>query len=482
MWNTRSLTAMSEAVPGSSFKHSEDANTLLIVLSFFSTSEKIPLDLLPRGAAPRKRWTEQGVVVQVDAIRDGLVPELCSLLLDMPRLSEALQELESSASIVLDSKEIYTLNEAVANCVCKKLSAEHFSFWKCQALIVTYRAVPWKYLESAIPNVTLFLPHFQQALQVFQGRFEILLASTRADLVLTLIEASRFPNMAWKRFAIGQAAVAASDLEDTYLNSCIAQSQSLLGRITGDMGQAVSGLANLSEGRLSSTVSKKMHSGIGQATIQQSLNCVQVEDISTAKRLLESWSPINQPSPIEEIVLFRKDIVEERRVLNFDEDLRDFTCELANTLRELDDPASAERYLQAEITRRNCKHFEEAEIICLEVQSCPNLLKFEKLRLHITMAKIRHIKSDNEGVLSCWSAAMQAIGKYHLANGRLTRIIVLSICDTLRRMGQNWLADASLKEAESLDKLATPGGTRYWIAGMRHWLEYLQYRGRHSRM
>ena len=114
---------------------------------------------------------------------------------------------------------------------------------------------------------------------------------------------------------------------------------------------------------------------------------------------------------------------------------------------ELDDPASAERHLRAEITRRDrsflCppgqsllelslaealfaqERFEEVEKLCLEIQTRPSLLKLEKLRLHITLAKIRHVKLDNKGALSYWSAAKKAIGKFHLTNGRSTWIIVL---------------------------------------------------------
>jgi hypothetical protein len=41
------------------------------------------------------------------------------------------------------------------------------------------------------------------------------------------------------------------------------------------------------------------------------------------------------------------------RSLSFDEDLRDLACDLADTLRELDDPIAAEHHLRAEITRRD---------------------------------------------------------------------------------------------------------------------------------
>jgi hypothetical protein len=131
----------------------EDAHVLLTLLSLLSTSDKIPFDLLFRGATPRKRWTIQGEVEEVDADRVGLAPQVACLLSDAPRLSEAFQKLEESSSVVLDSAvgstKAYKLNEAIASNARAKLSGEDLSSWRWQALIVTYRAIPWKYLESA---------------------------------------------------------------------------------------------------------------------------------------------------------------------------------------------------------------------------------------------------------------------------------------------------------------------------------------------
>ena len=104
-----------------------------------------------------------------------------------------------------------------------------------------------------------------------------------------------------------------------------------------------------------------------------------------------------------------REIAERRKDLIFDEDLRNLTCDLADTLRELDDPVSAEQHIRAEITRRdwNCgpssgrlglslaeslfaqRRFIEVQQFCLDIQSRPGLLKFEQLRLHITLAKLR---------------------------------------------------------------------------------------------
>lgn len=279
------------------------------------------------------------------------------------------------------------------------------------------------------------------------------------------------------------------------------------------MDQAAESLKGLSEA--SSFMDKRMHSAIGHATIQRALNHIQTEDLSAAKKSLEVWGPLDQsPSWMEEVVLVRKGMIlgkamrfqgdfeesrkhleysrkitEQRKDLTFDEDLRDLTCDLADTLRELDEAISAEHHLRIEIARQEHhaqfsgrsllelslaealfaqKRFKEAEGLCLGIQSRAGLLKFENLRLQIILAKIRHVESDNNGALACWSAAMGAIGKFPRTNRRTTWIIVMSICDTLGSLGYTSLMHESLEQVAALDELAGPGGTQHWIAGLRH--------------
>ena len=143
-WKAPSLAA----VPGSIDIRSEDAKVLLILLSFLATSEKIPLDLLFRGATPRKRWNELGEIEEVDAIHAGLVPELGSLLSDIPRLNNTFHELVLSSAVSENSDQVYTVDEAVAR-VHESLSPELHSFWRYHALVIAYRAIPWKYIEPA---------------------------------------------------------------------------------------------------------------------------------------------------------------------------------------------------------------------------------------------------------------------------------------------------------------------------------------------
>ncbi|KAI1359472.1 hypothetical protein F5Y08DRAFT_349637 [Xylaria arbuscula] len=192
-------------------------------------------------------------------------------------------------------------------------------------------------------------------------------------------------------------------------------------------------------------------------------------------------------------------MAEKHENLSFDEERRDLICDLADTLRELDNPVTAEEYLRIEIKRRdeNCSpslsgrgrlelslaealfaqsRFGEVEQLCLAVQSYPSLFKFEKLRLHVTLAKLCHLASDYNGASRHWADAMVAVSKYPNENCA-TRIIVLSVCDILKRQSapssNDMLLDQSQQHLRHLDAREKPGGFRCWIAGMRHWAEYL---------
>jgi tetratricopeptide (TPR) repeat protein len=370
------------------------------------------------------------------------------------------------------------------------------------------------------------LPHLKHALQAFQDGYKHLAKSTRADLVLTLVEASRFPKMQWKRFVLLSAKLAMDGLDDQYLRSRIAETECIVHRIDGDIDRATSCL-DLSRNRLSSLVDNRMHATTGQILIQNSLNCIQVEDLATARKILEDWHPLGQsPSSMETAVLFRKGIilgktlrfqgefkeslahlqtsqtiVRQSKNLVIDEDLRDLTCNLAETLLELDDPVLAEQHLRAEIARRvqnldsssggsllelslaeslfAQRRFGEAELLCSEILSRSGLLKSEQLRLHIILAKLRHINFDDEGASPHWGRAMKVVRKFPNETCA-TRIIVLSVCDILGRVNistpdkKGLLLQQSLETLSSLGKLAKPGGYRCWIAGLRHWDEYLR--------
>lgn len=149
LWKRPSLEAASKALLRSGSTCSEDAKTLFVVLSFLAPCEKLPKDLLIRGSTPRRRWNRHGEMEEVAAIDAGLVSELGSLLSDTPRLNDAFHELVQLSAVSKVSSHIYIIDNDVAARVRESLCPEMIVFWREQALMVTYRAIPWKYTEAA---------------------------------------------------------------------------------------------------------------------------------------------------------------------------------------------------------------------------------------------------------------------------------------------------------------------------------------------
>lgn len=156
------------------------------------------------------------------------------------------------------------------------------------------------------------------------------------------------------------------------------ESQTLINRIAGASIQPANSNSDSLQRWAHSTTDKRMQYAIGQATIQRSLDCMQVDDLFTARALLENLSLVHHNSLMEWVLIFRRDMLlggilrflgefEASRVhlesarhtanqfkdIVFDEDFRDLACDYADTLRELDHARPAERQLRAEIMRQD---------------------------------------------------------------------------------------------------------------------------------
>lgn len=145
-WKLSSLAAVSKK--NLDKPPSEDAGILLVLLSFLSPRDEVPLSLLSRGAAQVTRWTCRGEVGKYDAACSGLVLELVALLADCSRLRQAMRELELSSRVSKVSDDGYILEEATGSHVHQHLSPELIAFWKRQAVTLAARSIPHKYLES----------------------------------------------------------------------------------------------------------------------------------------------------------------------------------------------------------------------------------------------------------------------------------------------------------------------------------------------
>ena len=141
-WKTISEAAASEFLPNTT----SDSKLLLILVCMLASSP-FSLRLLFRGATPRKRWTEQGHIGESTCI--GLAIELKGFLLSMSRLHRAVDELECALVVVKTDDDRYILDLATQARILNVMSPKLRQFWAEQALVITYRAIPWKYLESS---------------------------------------------------------------------------------------------------------------------------------------------------------------------------------------------------------------------------------------------------------------------------------------------------------------------------------------------
>lgn len=327
--------------------------------------------------------------------------------------------------------------------------------------------------------------------------------------------------------------VNSSQAEHWYLSLRLGAAQSLLQRVKGHHEAAVSIIDTLICQQQPNTQDRRTNAAMGHLTLQRALNCVQVDDLPQAEQILEEWRPLDEePSLMEQVIHFRRgvilgrilrtqgrfseahthlqrsyDLAEQVRELTFDDDRRDLISEMADTLRELDKPQDAELYLRREFARRGQDmqdppasgkslleaslaevlfaqgQIEEAERICNHAESrADNLMKLGKLRICVVLAKIHHTRSEHEKALRYWDEAMRQVARFPGTTGRTTRTILLSRRENMRSLGLTENRDQILQHTASSDALGTPGGMRYWIAGMRHWQDHLDSDAMWSRM
>lgn len=362
---------------------------------------------------------------------------------------------------------------------------------------------------------TLVFPHLKHTLEACPDGFPGLPNATKIDLGLTLIESTRFPDMAWKRFAVNQAKRVSAGVESPYLTSRIALAECLVNRLDGSMLQSA---ANLAPRTSEETIpDERMHSIAGQYAIQRALNFMQVEALKSAEEVLEAWSPLTEtPSPMEQSVEFRKAIILGRSFrqrgefhksamklkstyyltsepIDFvpDEDLRDLISELADSLRECTYSLAADIILRKEIKRREafymptagkgllalslaevdfCRgRYEQAEYICrCAMQDFPRL-KYEKIRACIILAKVHHFAKP-EKARKYWTMALDDVSRFPSEGSATSRFILRSLC---KLPDQDGLREQYQKQLARLEAKEEAGEVKFWIVGMRDWEKFL---------
>lgn len=360
----------------------------------------------------------------------------------------------------------------------------------------------------------IHLKHTLQEVRDHEG-FKNMPENLRIDLALTLVEASRFQKIEWKKLAVALAKEVAHGLNNKYVRYCIAARDSLLYRITGHYTEAVHVIeTTLDPIQHRLDIDIMAHVAAGYLLVQRAMNYFQNEQLAMSLEALDAWQPL-QATPAEKAVLFHINVLRGRilrfqgkfheslaclkkyMVEHFDDplfsdELCDLTCEIADTLRELDDPVHGEQLLRSQLSRQDQAlssrpllklslaeslfaqgKYAEVEALCSDVKS-QRLSKMGNLRLCITLAKLRHIEADWEGAFEWWTKALVAMSKFPPTSGLATRTIYLSICDVLRHQGFQELELNSRKELATLEKVSMHPEAKHWIPGFRHWLTTLR--------
>ncbi|KAI8712832.1 hypothetical protein NCS52_01382600 [Fusarium sp. LHS14.1] len=493
-----------------------DSNKLLDLSSFLAPA-KIPLNFLIRGSTSRERWNSKGDIERVEASDVGLPSDLSRILSYEPRLVSIINRLPDA--YLKTSDQLYEVDEEIADLTRKRHAPDDQTRWKNWALIVTYRSIPWKYLEPLSHDPTLAFPHLKHTLEACQDGFPGLSNAAKIDLGLTLIESSRFSDMAWKHYAVNQAKRVSVGVENQYLASRIALAECVLNRIEGSMLRSAANLTPRSSEETAPDV--RMHCIAGQYAIQRALNFMQVEALESAEEVLETWSPLNEtPFPMEQAVNYRKTIIRGRSLrqrgelrdsimqLNagrrlkdepgdivLGEDLRDLICELADGLRDYNFTGAAENVVRWEMERRRGSYipaigknllelslaevafsrgqYYNSEMLCLGALKEFPRLKYEKMRAYIILAKVYHINSNFDQAHSYWMMALETIARFTTGCSRVTRMILRSLCHSA---GNDERREQYQKQLERLGPEDEADGVKFWISGMPEWNKYLQAR------
>ncbi|KAI4166538.1 MAG: hypothetical protein LQ343_007969 [Gyalolechia ehrenbergii] len=522
-WKVKSEAVALQVAPTLRQYNSEEISLLLVLLCFLESSQ-LTTDLLWRGSTHQKRWSQLGEATEVGAFEICLDRDLSTISSDHSGLSQLFQKLEAAHVIWVDSSTgMAALDQQVVARVIDGLPRTIKTFWMHQALLITIHGFPRKYLEPKYRQVAkLHLPHLQHTLKEFGDcqNLKVLSDSAKVDLILGLVEASRFSDVGWKRHAIALAKKVLQQVNDPYLHACVAQRDCAVSRTFGDTDRSALALSSFATDNYPHKTDPRMNAELGQLTLQSAINHIHNEELAKATEELRSWQPLNttSPSTAERIALYHMNLwqgkifryqgqfsnslaclqmalLETKHEGSLEDARPRLICDLGDVYCELGDPLYAEHLLEAEIKRlddRGRKNFtdrcllrlsraeslwgqgrlEEAEALCSGIQSSPHLSKLDKLRLSTLFGRIYHTRCDWSNARHYWTKALSDISAYPLVNGYTSRVILYSMKEVLLQEGNlEWSTKYNDQIKEM--KVIKPGGCEYWIPGLGKWYQDL---------
>ncbi|EFE35911.1 uncharacterized protein ARB_04845 [Trichophyton benhamiae CBS 112371] len=443
------LTAVSQVLGGYS-----RCVRLALVLFCFLGRDAISLALCTRGATPRKRWADSGGIDETEADLDY---GLALLLTDSTALLPILRKLQLDGAISIGPSNAFRMDPVYSTKILAALPLELRHFWRLKALLFASQTIPWEYLEPDFrpTDMSTEFAHLKHTLLEIKNneRYWALDSNKKAEVISSLLEASRFTDVEGRLFAIANAKELTIGLKRRYLEYYVAHKESLALRLTGDVAQAKKVLNSILPivSRYPSSHKVKTHWAHGHILIQRALDYSLASELDKAIELLKGWEAMSRhPSPIESTILFRKHLLMGELLRyrgGFNESLShlqrsewligiqpklfftpyrtDLFFNIGSTLIELDDFTYAESQLRKEILRQAKeedkvapllnlalaesifaqKRYAEAQLIGCEVVCQAHISEREELHVLILFAKSFHTSSDWKEAYKYWHMA-----------------------------------------------------------------------------
>ncbi|KAF4496341.1 nb-arc domain containing protein [Fusarium agapanthi] len=422
--------------------------TLLCCLADF----QIPADLLCSGARGTYSWADDGSVT----FRESTInARLRRLLVDKPLLSAALQQLEHKRLIRrYDTQGSWIVHSSLRNDRLRSLGGDSSSRWKLEALELVFSAIPLKNINDYDPPLDKLMlrqhiEHTIAQLRDAHGTYQI--PSELIYVVINgLLESSFYPGRPWKEWSIGKA----KHLSDSTLNvdPYLPKVLRFQGRFEGSRERLKMVHTTFHEwDRLPWSDLK------GAYALQMADTMLCLKEYSQATH--GARFVLDNPRYSLDLRATAYVVLAE--------------CLMEGKLQE------AEHYLFE--LRRECtvaaeqKRKDRAEPAGdSSIGEVSGLSKEAKLRYHISMAKLAHLRRDWESAERGWTKALNAVNKIPPRSGHTTRIILLSQREVFLQLGRSSLADETKMNIVLLEKVSANSEANYWIPRFMEWQDYLK--------
>ncbi|EGD87254.2 hypothetical protein H113_05848 [Trichophyton rubrum MR1459] len=324
---------------------------LALVLFCFLGQDDISLALCARGATTRKRWADSSGIDETEADLDF---GLALLLADSTALLPILHELQLDGIISISPSNAFRMDPVYSTKILAALPLELRHLWRLKALLFASQTIPWEYLEPECNSHICSTPCLRYKITKDYWALD---SNKKAEVISSLLEASRFTDVEGRLFAIANAKELMIGLNSRYLKYYVAYKESLALRLTGDVAQAKEVLNSILPiaSRYSSSRNVKTHSARGHILIQHALDYSQASELDKAIELLKGWEAMSRhPSPIESTSHLQRSerLISIQPKLCFTPYRTDLFFNIGGTLIELDDYTYAESQLRKELLRQ----------------------------------------------------------------------------------------------------------------------------------